>query len=492
MLEKSYGINFFLKSPKKKGTMLRIIYLRITVDGVPKETSTKQKWDERRWDQVTGRAIGIKEDARTINTFLETLTTKISQFKTQLISAEKTISASEIIDFVQGKTVSRNKVLEEFQLHNDEMEKLVEKKEFAKGTHTRYVTARSHVEEFILFKYKKKDLEFRELNYEFATDYEFYLKTVRNCAHNTALKYISNFKKIVLRAVAKEIIPKDPFKLFKSKKIKIKKYPLTRDELYLIEHKEFASERLATIRDTFIFQCYTGLAYIDVFQLKKQDIKRGVDGRLWIMSKRQKTKSSTDIPLLPKAIEILEKYKCHPICIKRGSVLPVKSNQKMNEYLTEIAELCGVYSKLNTHKARRTFASTVTLNNGVSLHVVKEMLGHHSIKQTEEYAITEQELVNKEMTTLRERLFERQAQDSEVNYKAFLTKFGSELKEFEKGDSTVKSQIFEQMIGKLRNALKVLNNYSDTSQASFLPVAFKRDRKNIREVLPSVNEIIYK
>ncbi|KPH13305.1 site-specific integrase [Chryseobacterium sp. ERMR1:04] len=406
MLEKSYGLNFFLKSPKKKSTTSRYIYLRVTVDGIPKETSTKRNWDARRWDQDAGRAIGTKEDARTLNFFLEALITKISQFKTDLINAGKTITTDEILDFVKGKTVSKSKVLEEFQAHNDEMHELVEKKEFAKGTHTRYVTARSHVQEFILYKYKKDDLEFRELNYEFVTDYEFYLKTVRNCSHNTTLKYISNFKKIVLRAVAKEIIPKDPFALFKGKKIKIKKYPLTRVELDLIENKHFTSERLATIRDIFIFQCYTGLAYIDVFQLKNEDIKQGVDGKLWIMSRRQKTKSNTDIPLLPKAIEIMEKYKNHPVCIERGSVLPVRSNQKMNAYLSEVAELSKVYSTLNTHKARRTFASTITLNNGVSLHVVKEMLGHHSIKQTEEYAITEQESINKEMTQLRERLFE--------------------------------------------------------------------------------------
>ena len=371
MLEKSYGLNFFLKSPKNKGENSRYIYLRITVDGTPKETSTKQKWDDRRWDQDSGRAIGMKEDARTLNFFLETLATKVSQFRTELINSGKTITASQIIDFVKGKTISKAKVLEEFQKHNDELQELVKRNEFAKGTHTRYVTARSHVQEFIVFKYKKDDLEFRELNYEFVKDYEFYLKTVRKCSNNTSLKYISNFKKIVLRAIAKEYISKDPFTMFKSKKVKIKKYPLTKLELSLIENKHFASERLATVRDIFIFQCYTGLAYIDVYQLKKDDIKQGVDGRLWIMSQRQKTKSSTDIPLLPKAIEIMEKYKNHPLCIQRGSVLPVRSNQKMNAYLGEVAELSKVYSNLNTHKARRTFASTITLNNGVSLHVVK-------------------------------------------------------------------------------------------------------------------------
>ncbi|WP_261511527.1 site-specific integrase [Chryseobacterium paludis] len=404
MLEISYGLTFFLKSPKSKSELFRYVYVRITVDGVPKETSTKRKWDMRRWDQNLERAIGTKEDARSLNFFLDSLQLKVDNFKTELVNTGKTIIAARIIEFIKGNEPSKAKVLEEFQTHNDELQALVEKKEFAKGTHTRYVTARSHVQEFIFFKYKRDDLEFRELNYEFVTDYMFYLKTVRNCSNNTSLKYISNFKKIVLRAIAKELILQDPFKLFKSKKTKIKKKPLTRVELQALENKEFQSDRLSTIRDIFVFQCYTGLAYIDAYQLKKTDIKEGNDGRLWIMSSRQKSKSNTDIPLLPKALEILNKYKDNPLCISRGSILPVKSNQKMNEYLKEIATLCGINTSLNTHKARRTFASTITLNNGVPINVVKEMLGHHSVKQTEDYAITEQETISREMIELNERL----------------------------------------------------------------------------------------
>jgi integrase len=423
MLEASYGLNFFLKSPKNKTIQIRYVYLRVTVDGIPKEISTKMKWDSRRWDQEAGRAIGTKEDAKTLNFYLEAVITKISQYKTDLINSGQSITATAIISFVNGESISKAKVLEEFQAHNDEMKALVEKKEFAKGTHTRYVTARSHVKDFILFKYKKDDLEFRELNYEFVVDYEFYLKTVRDCSNNTSLKYILNFKKIILRAIAKEIITKDPFTLFKGKKIKIKKYPLTKSELSLLESKSFSTERLTTIRDIFVFQCYTGLAYIDVYQLKKEDIKQGVDGRLWIMSSRQKTKSNTDIPLLPKAIEIMEKYKDDPVCIQRGSVLPVKSNQKMNEYLKEVAELSEIHCTLNTHKARRTFASTVTLNNGVPIHVVKELLGHSSVKQTEEYAITEHDAISKEMTGLTKRMYD----ENKDSFTFLLEQLGKEL-----------------------------------------------------------------
>ncbi|ATL75934.1 recombinase [Chryseobacterium piperi] len=458
MLETSYGLTFFLKSPKKKSDTVRYVYLRVTVDGTPKETSTKRRWDIQRWDQKLERATGTKEDAKAINFFLESLVTKISNYKTELINASQTITAAKIIDFVKGNNVAKAKVLEEFQKHNDEMDALVPK-EFAKGTHTRFVTARSHVQEFIRFKYHREDLEFRELNYEFIKDYEFYLKTVRNCANNTTLKYISNLKKIVLRAIAKEIISKDPFVLFKGKKTKIKKKPLTKAELYRLENKQFSTERLSIVRDISVFQCYTGLAYIDVYQLKKEVIQEGDDGRLWIMSSRQKTKSTTNIPLLPEALKIIEKYKDHPTCISRGSVLPVKSNQKMNEYLKEIAILCKISGTLNTHRFRRTFASTVTLSNGVPIHVVKEMLGHHSVTQTEDYAITEQETISKEMIGLGERLFASDKLESSNDFSRILLRFENELRDLKQMQHSRSSQSFEEKIVQVEEILNQLKVY---------------------------------
>lgn len=413
MLEQNAGVNFFLKTPKNRSS-IRTVYLRVTIDGISKEASTKKKWNTTKWDQKRERAAGSKEDARTLNFFLDSLVTRINQYTTDQMNNGSPISAKKLIDFAQGKTVSRATLVQEFQLHNDEMFALVPKGDYAIGTHEIFVRTQKNIVEFIKLKYQKEDFEFRELNFEFIKDYEFFLKTVKNCNNNTALKYIGNVKKIVFRALAKEIIHRDPFMLFKSKKTKPNKKPLTADELRILEEKQFSTERLTVVRDIFVFQCYTGLAYIDAYQLKKTDIKLGDDGTLWIMSSRQKSKSQTDIPLLPKAIEIMEKYKNHPICITRNTVLPVSSNQKMNEYLKEIGSLCGINTVLNTHRARRTFASTVTLKNGVPIHIVKELLGHYSVKQTEEYAITEQETVGIEMNQLRKKLNESKNTNKET------------------------------------------------------------------------------
>lgn len=425
MLEASYGLNFFLKT-HHKGSDLRYIYLRITVDGIQRETSTKRKWEGSRWNQKTERATGTKEDAKALNYFLDSIRRKVEDYKIQLISRNTPITSQKLIDFVLGNTEANTKVLQEFQKHNDEILVLVSKGEYSKGTHERYVTARSHVEQFIKLKYKVDDSEFRQLNYEFIKDYDFFLRTIRNCQNNSTVKYIANFKKIIYRAISKGIITSDPFKAFKNPKVAVKKTPLSSHELSTLENKKFDSERLSEVRDIFVFQCYTGLAYIDVKQFKKEELKIGIDGKQWIISERQKTGSSTTIPLLGKAIEILERYKEHPLCKANNVLLPVKSNQKMNEYLKEMATLCGINDNLTTHKARRTFGSTVTLNNGVPMHVVKEMLGHHSIKQTEEYALTEQSTISREMQIL-EKKISPEADDDQYDPISILEKIENDL-----------------------------------------------------------------
>jgi integrase len=419
MLENSFGLIFFLKAPRHNESNIRSVYFRITVDGIPKEASTRRQWDTERWNKKTERATGTKEDAKSLNFFLDSLTAKIHEIKSEIMYTGKPITSQKIMDHVMGRITPRARVLEEFQKHNDEMKALIGNG-YTEATLERFNITKNHVTAFIKFKYNTSDFEFADLNFEFIKDFEFYLRTVRKCANNTTLKYISNFKKIVIRAIDKEIIIKDPFKNFKGKKTKIVKKPISAKELAELERREFSTDRLNTVRDIFVFQCYTGLAYIDAFQLRKADIKDGVDGNQWILSERQKTNSTARIPLLPKAIEILEKYKDHPVCIKRGTVLPVSSNQKMNEYLKEIAALCGFPFTLNTHMARRTFGSTVTLNNNVPINVVKEMLGHSSVKQTESYAITEQATIGREMTLLNKRLHPEKTEMSQEDLTALI------------------------------------------------------------------------
>ncbi|MFY7918741.1 MAG: site-specific integrase, partial [Chryseotalea sp.] len=179
------------------------------------------------------------------------------------------------------------------------------------------------------------------------------------------------------------------------------------EELDSIIEKKFSIERLKQVRDIFIFCCYTGLAYADVQKLSRDEITTGIDGEKWIWTSRQKTDTATRIPLLPQALEIINRYKDEPSCLNKGRLLPVLSNQKMNGYLKEIADACGITKKMTFHTARHTFATTVTLSNGVPIETVSKMLGHRNLKTTQHYAKILDIKVGADMRVLRERLGEK-------------------------------------------------------------------------------------
>jgi integrase len=215
------------------------------------------------------------------------------------------------------------------------------------------------------------------------------------------MKYLANFKKVVLICVKKGWIHKDPFQGFKLAKREVERPFLTESELREISSKQFATERHNYVKDIFLFSCYTGLAYADVKKLNRIEIAVGVDGEQWIFTKRQKTETATRVPLLPEALQILNRYEDHPQCINEGKILPVLSNQKMNAYLKEIADVCGINKNLTFHIARHTFATTVTLSNGVPMETVSKMLGHKNLRTTQHYAKILDKKVSEDMLALR-------------------------------------------------------------------------------------------
>lgn len=403
MLEKSFGLIFFLKKSKNLKKKLKYVYLRITVDGIPAEFSIKKLWEIDRWNQSSGRATGTKDDARILNAYLDTLSTKVFQTKTMLLESGRPITANTIKNHILGLGENKRMIMEIFNDHNCKMKSLVGS-EFAPGTMQRYQTSYDHTKAFILWKYNVDDLELKDLNYEFVSDYAFWLKGVRKCNHNSSMKYLANFKKIVLDCIKKGWISSDPFIGFKTTRKEVVRVALTKAEINSIITKNFTCERLEYVKDIFIFSCYTGLAYIDVKKLRRSQIVKGVDGEEWIITKRQKTDSPTRLPLLPAAVEIMNKYKDHPKCSIDDYVLPVLTNQKMNAYLKEVADTCGIDKNLTFHIARHTFATTITLSNGVPIETVSKMLGHKSLKQTQHYAKILDLKISEDMATLKERL----------------------------------------------------------------------------------------
>lgn len=403
MLEKSFAILFYLKKPKgyTKGEMP--IYMRITVNQVAKEITTKRTCEPERWNSQAQRLKGTNEASRTLNAYLDTLERQVHEARKKLIEAQAVITAEALKNVLTGQTERPKMLLEIFAEHNKQMAVLAGR-EYSPATVTRYETTLEHVRGFMKKRYNISDIDLRQLTYSFASDFEFYLKSERKCNHNSAIKYVGNLRKIINYCVKSGWLQRDPFFGYKMAKKEVVREFLTQAEIEALQDKEFAIERLAQVRDLFLFSCYTGLAFVDVFNLTPANIGKGVDGKDWIFTSRQKTETPSRIPLLPPAQAIVTRYKNHPKCVNEEKLLPMLSNQKLNAYLKEVADLCGIRKPLTFHIARHTFATTVTLSNGVPIETVSKMLGHRSIRITQHYAKIIDKKVSEDMLLLNDKL----------------------------------------------------------------------------------------
>jgi site-specific recombinase XerD len=344
----------------------------------------------------------MTEELRELDSYLDALKEKLYAAHQALIRENKTITAEAIKNKYTGVSEKARMLVPIFQKHNDEVETLVPK-EYSPGTLERYKTSLSHTEEFLKWKYNLSDIDIRDINHEFITDYDFFLRSVRKCANNTTVKYIKNFKKIIRICIANGWLDRDPFVNYKVKLKEVERPFLSEDELDIIINKHFKVPRINQVKDIFLFSCFTGLAYSDVKKMSYENIATGIDGEKWLFINRTKTDTASRVPLLPTALDILDKYKDHPQCINKQKLLPVLSNQKMNAYLKEIADLCEINKELTFHIARHTFATTVTLNNDVPIESVSKMLGHKNIRTTQHYAKLLDKKVSNDMQTLRDK-----------------------------------------------------------------------------------------
>lgn len=289
-----------------------------------------------------------------------------------------------------------------FEDHNKRMKDLIGK-EFSINTHKKYLTAISHTREFLKSQYRVNDIAISKVDIAFVNDFDFYLRNNKNCNNNSTIKYIRNFGKIIKQSYVNGWLEKDPFLSYKGKVREVERVYLSQEEIETIINKELAIKRLELVRDMFVFSCFTGLAYIDVFNLSKANIIIGIDGEKWISTHRQKTESASKIPILAVTQQIIDKYQNHPQCLSNNKLLPILSNQKMNAYLKELADLCNINKELTFHIARHTFATTVTLTNGVPIESVSKMLGHKDLRTTQHYAKVLDKKVSEDMKILKDK-----------------------------------------------------------------------------------------
>lgn len=372
------SVLFIIKKAKLLKNGEAPICMRITVNKRVAEVMIKRSIPVDLWNQKKECSKGKDRVATELNLYINTVRAKVLQIHRELEIDNKPITADIIKDCFYGRDKVQRSLLEVYAEHNEKCRALIGK-EYTKSTVTKFDTSINRLKEYIRSCYHRDDIMLAELDGQFIRDFDFWLKTEKHCQNNSALKHLKNLKKVVRIALANDWIKKDPFYGIHFKQEEVNVEFLSREELDILMNKEFAIQRLEQVRDIFVFCCFTALAFVDVQQLSREHLTKDNNGALWIRKARQKTNQMCNIPVLSIPQRILRKYEDNAECIKKGVLLPVISNQRMNAYLKEIADLCGITKRLTTHVARHTAATVVFLANDVSMENVSKILGHSNI-----------------------------------------------------------------------------------------------------------------
>ena len=394
MERKRFSVLFFIKRSKLLKNGEAPVRVRVTYDRLYVELQLKRSVKVPLWSQDKEKSIGKDRNSVELNHYIDALRVKFYQIYQDLELEGKIISARAIVNRYQGKDETFKTLYNVFKEHNDNCRKLIGT-DYADITVRRYDNCLKYLMELVKRDYKVDDMLLREVNGELVRKFDLYLKAEKHCAQNTVIRYMKCFKKVINLAIANEWLTKNPFAGIKFHEVEVNKQFLSQAEINRIWQKEFRIERLELVRDVFIFCVYTGLAFIDVYNLRSEHISEDSNGNLWIVKAREKTNNLCNIPLLSIPKQILDKYKDNPYCLDKGTLLPVPCNQKMNSYLKEISDLCGIHKEISTHTAHHSYATSVCLANGVSIENVAKMLGHSNINMTKRYArVLDQSILN--------------------------------------------------------------------------------------------------
>lgn len=396
MERQTIAANFWVAPSNVRKNGLAPINATITRNGQRASFSTGRMIQPDNWDCKRQRAKGKSEEVIAINTHLQQISILLQQKEDDLISKGYIITAELLRDAMLDKIEAlRTKTL--MQLFDDflsDRRRDMECGKIAKDTFENNNRSANYVREFIRNRYKRTDVALHELNHSFISNFDTFLRNDKVMKKNTSVKSLRTLKQVIGIAIANGYIRADPFAKFKIKREIVERDFLTNEELQRIINHNFSTTRLQRVRDIFIFACFTGLSYSDLRTLEPQHILKDENGRMWIKKKRVKTGILFRVPLLPIAKLILDKYR------EEERLLPILNIGTTDEYLKEIAALCGIEKRISSHTARYTFATTVTLTNRVSLEVVAKMMGHTNTRMTSHYAKVVDEYISEEMDKL--------------------------------------------------------------------------------------------
>lgn len=400
----SFGIHFTTRPDKAKDGK-EPIYACVTVNRQRAYIALKQNVDPKNWDGGKGAAKGNKDEVKSINNYLEEVRLALGNSYKELQVKRKMLSAKAVKDLYLGEEAEVYSLSRLITYHNE-----TSTEDLKWSTLKHYYVTQRYLMKFLEAQFNATDIYLHQLDYKFVKDFEVYLRNHKPKDHqkamnnNGVMKHIIRLKKMVNLAQNLRWIDNDPFATYKLKMQKVNREQLSDKELADLEGKNLTIERLAMVRDMFVFCCYTGLSYVDVMSLTPSHIVAGSDGERWIRTCREKTLIPVNVPLLPQALKILDKYRTNIRALSDGTVFPIISNQKVNSYLKELADICGITKNVSFHIARHTFATTVTLSNGVPIETVSKILGHTKITTTQIYAKVVERKLKEDMKNLKDRL----------------------------------------------------------------------------------------
>ena len=403
-MENKVDMLFYARSSKKSKRGLTPIYARLVVNGERLDFSTGFSINKTLWNREGTKVIGNTQEAQLINNYISTKKLETQRAYNELLLEQKPVSLHAIKNKLFGVKEEENHktLLQLVDFHNGIFQSKIGT-DTAHSTYRKYKVTRKRLVKFIAYQYKKQDILLKDLKLEFIVNFDLYLKTVFKNSHNTVVKHCKNLKAIINMGIQYQWLESSPFIRHKTPYKEGNKAILSTQELQVITEKEIPIDRLSTVRDLFLFQCYTGLAFSDMQELKKTHIQIGIDGNFWIMKPRQKNQQRSSIPILTPAISILDKYDWKTKD-SEAFLLPRISNQKMNGYLNELMVICGITKKVSSHVGRRTFATTVTLTNGVPIETVSRMLGHTNLVTTQIYAKVVDTKISQDMQKVKDKL----------------------------------------------------------------------------------------
>ena len=400
----SFGLTFYINRTRERKNGECPVMLRININGDRVALQVHRFIKPEDWDPARYVMKGRTEEARAFNNYLEAVRLKAHKKYNELLSYTDDVTPQMLRDAILGvNTAKTRQIIDIWEGHVSNLKKLIGK-ENSYATYQKYNTAKNHFQAFLQKHYHVEDVSIKAVDYQMIHQYGIYLKTEKGCSHNTAIKFLQNLKTITSISIRSGWLVKDPFNGISLSLKEVDRPYLTFEELERLIEFNSVFDRLNRVRDFFVFSCYTGLAYIDVKKLKRSEIEGHDEMGFWIRTRRQKTGGRANIPLLEIPMSIIRNYCQLELLDAEDPILPILSNQKMNAYLKELADLCNIQKQLSYHVARHTFATTVTMMNGVPIETVSKMLGHKNIHSTQHYARIVDKKVGDDMKLLAAKL----------------------------------------------------------------------------------------